>query len=228
MEETTQQAHDDTLYSISDEYLAKKKRNRKIIFSVISFVALVLAVAIIVMSSVKVSFKPKFIEGAVRYEITLKENSTAIVYESTDKGFKEFDQLFEETFSANYLTALFDGKLKGYEINSKDETTDDFYSDNDNRIGMGPKLKTALGDNYVRVKFDKERKLTYSNGKTYKSSYDLGASLVFDELYFNINNKNEDSTLTFYLGTRGVYKTKITKISVEANTYSLYKYALEN
>ena len=229
MEEVIQNENTDALKDISDAYIAKKKRNRKIAFSIISFVTLALATIIIVLSCVKVNTKPAFIKDVSRYEITVKENSSMIVYENGEDKFKEFDKLFNEAFSLNYLTALFTGKLGGYELNSSNETTDNFYSDTQQNIGMSSILKNALGDNYVKVKFNEEKEVKYSNGKTYTSKYDSTVPLVFDELYFSLNSDNEDSTLTFYMGTRGYLQgVKITKITIKANTYSLYNYVVEN
>jgi len=218
----------DLLDSVNIEYLSKKKRNRKIVFSAISFLVLALATIIIVMSCIKVNLKPSFIEGVTRYEITVN-SSTPITYEKGDKGFKEFDNLFEETFSINYLTALFTGKLGGYEINSEDETKDYFYSDTSNNKGMSSTLKNYIGKNYVRVVFDKEKTVRYSNGEAYKSQFNTNTNLVFTELYFALNTTQDDESLTFYLGTNGYLSgTRITKIKVEANTYSLYEYATQD
>lgn len=217
------------LNSVSDEYLAKKKKNRKITFSLISFFVLALATVIIVLSCVRVNLKPEFIDNAVRYEITTKGNSTTMVYESTDEGFKEFDKLFDEAFSLSYLTALFSGKLGGYELNASDETNEYYYSDTKNNTGMSTTLKNALGSNYVRVVFDEEKQVKYSNGDVYKSKYNSDYDLKFEELYFNLHDTTEDETLTFYLGTNGYSSgTRITKITVKANTYSLYKFAIND
>lgn len=229
MEENVLNNENDSLKAISDVYLAKKKRNRKIAFSIISLLTLALATVIIVLSCVRVNFKPAFIDNAVRYEITLKENSSTVVYEESEEKFKQFDKIFEETFSLNYLTALFSGKLGGYEINSDNETTENFYSNTQENIGMSSALKSALGDNYVKVKFAEEKEVQYSNGKAYKSKYNSSVSLVFDELYFNLNTTDAEDNLTFYMGTRGYLSgTKITKITIKANTYALYDYVLNS
>ena len=216
---------DNVLNSVSDQYLAKRKRNRKITFSIISFIVLALATIIIVMSCVKVNIKPQFIDDATSYRVTIN-GSDKLLLEEGNEEFAEFDELFDETFSLNYLTALFSGKLGGYKINASDETKDYFYSDTKNNKGMSTSLKNALGDSYVRVKFGEEKEVTYSNGKTYMSKYNTNSKLVFDELYFNLSETNEEGSLTFYLGTRGYLSgTRITKITIEANTYALYEFA---
>lgn len=221
--------NENVLDSISDQYLAKKKRNRKIIFSLISFVVFALAIIIIVMSCVKVNIKPKFIDNAVRYEVTIN-SAEKLSLDKTSEEFDDFDKLFDEAFSYNYLTALFDGKLSGYTIKDENETNDNFYSDTKNNTGMSSALKSALGKNYVRVKFDEDKTVKYSNGKTYYTKYNTSLPLKFNELYFNINSSDETSKITFYLGTFGgaVNTVKITKITVEANAYSLYKFAAED
>lgn len=228
MAETTQLNDDkDLLEAVNVEYLSKKKRNRKIIFSIISFITLALATMIIVMSCIKVNLKPEFIKGASRYEITI--NSSSTTYEKGDKGFEKFDEQFNKAFSINYLTALFDGKLGGYDIKEDDETKEKFYSDTTNNIGMSTDLKNHLGKNYVRVIFDSPKVVTYSNGKEYKCKLNSDYNLKFTELYFPLTSNQEEETLTFYLGTNGYRSyTTITKITVEANSYSLYKFVAED
>lgn len=219
---------DEVLSSVNDEYIAKRKRNRKISFSIISFLVLALAVVIIVMSSVKVNLKPEFIDDAISYRITIN-NVDKLLLDQSSEEFDDFDKLFDETFSINYLTALFSGKLGGYEIKSEDETTNYFYSDTKNNTGMSSSLKSSLGSNYVRVKFADEKQVKYSNGKVYKSQYNSNADLKFDELYFALSNSEQTETLTFYLGTRGYLSgTRITKITVQANTYSLYEFVTQD
>ena len=227
MEENTQTVQeenvDSVLNSVSDQYLAKKKKNRKITFSIISIVVLLLSVAIIVMSCVKINTKPAFIKGATSYQVTIN-NSEKLLLDETNEEFDEFDKLFDETFSYNYLNALFAGKLGGYDIC---ETTSNFYSDTKNNTGMSTTLKNQLGSNYVRVKFDEDKTIKYSNGKEYKSIYYSDYSITFNELYFNLNTSDEESEITFYIGAKG-YLKGITKITIEANTYALYDFATNN
>lgn len=219
---------DSVLNSVGDEYLAKKKRNRKIIFSVISFLTLALATIIIVMSCIKVNLKPSFISDASSYRITIN-NSDKMLLDKSSEEFEEFNKIFEESFSMNYLSALFAGKLGGYEIKSDDETTDYFYSNTTNNTGMSTTLKNALGSNYVRVKFAEDKVVKYSNGETYKSKYNSDNELVFNELFFNLSTSEEDEKITFYLGTTGYLSgTRITKITIKANTYALYEYATQD
>lgn len=231
MEENTivqEENVDSVLNSVGDEYLAKKKRNRKIAFSIISFLTLALAVVIIVMSCVKVNLKPSFISDATSYRITINNTDKMLLDESSEE-FDKFDNLFEESFSMNYLTALFSGKLGGYDINDDDETTDYFYSDTTNNTGISTKLKSELGSNYVRVKFAEEKVVKYSNGETYKSKYNSANELKFSELYFNLTTSEDVETITFYIGTNGYLSgTRITKITVEANTYALYEFATQD
>ena len=217
----------DNIISIDDQYISKKKRKRKIIFSVISFLTFALATIIIVMSCVKVNLKPEFISDAMSYRITIN-NSDKILLDESNEEFEEFDKIFEDSFSINYLSALFTGKLGGYELTDENETSDIFYSSTTGLTGMSTTLKNALGSNYVRVKFDQDKVVKYSNGEVYKSKNNTEYQLTFNELYFKLSTSESEETTTFYLGTKGYLSgTRIFKITVKANTYSLYNYAKE-
>ena len=217
----------DNIISIDDQYISKKKRKRKIIFSVISFLTFALATIIIVMSCVKVNLKPEFISDAMSYRITIN-NSDKILLDESNEEFEEFDKIFEDSFSINYLSALFTVKLGGYELTDENETSDIFYSSTTGLTGMSTTLKNALGSNYVRVKFDQDKVVKYSNGEVYKSKNNTEYQLTFNELYFKLSTSESEETTTFYLGTKGYLSgTRIFKITVKANTYSLYNYAKE-
>lgn len=233
MEETkvqTQGTNDSVLSSIGDNYLARKKRNRKIVFSIISFLSLALAVAIIVLSSVKINTKPVFIDNAASY--TINVNGREVYYGNTGntaEEFKEFDKLFDEAFSYNYLTALFSGKLEGYELTSENETGKEFFSKSNANKPSG-EVEKYLSNDYVRIDLAKQQQVKYHDGKVYKSRFNSKQDLKFSVVYFSLSDVDEEGEITFCLATyRGESTTAtITTITVEANTYALYEFATKN
>ena len=212
------------LDSVSDEYLAKKKRTRIISYSILLFIILALATIIIVMSAIKVDLKPKFIENASSYRVTIS-NSEVMTLDSDSKQYKEFNKIYLNSFKTQYLTALFTGKLGGYEI---DETFDYFYADTTNSTGMSSTLKSSLGANYVRVYFDEPKTILKSNGEIYHSKINSDTTLSFNEMYFNLSSDNKEDDLVFYFGAIGyLSRARIVKITVRANTYNLFKFVTE-
>ena len=150
---TSNQNVDNLLQSVSDEYLAKKRKNRKIVYSIISGLILALAIVIITLSCITVNLKPSFTEGGAVFTITIN-GSNKMTFEDSDEQYQEFNKLYTEAFTSTYLTALFSGKLEKYTIN---ETSDNFYSDTLNNTGMSSTLSSALGSNYVRCLDDPRR-----------------------------------------------------------------------
>lgn len=216
------------LNSVSDEYLAKRKRIRIISYSIISFVIFALSLIIIVMSSVKVDLRPSFIgKGASSYKIVINNSSNPININQyiDEKKYNEFTDLYLKSFQSQYLTALFTGRLKGYNI--IEEPQNYFYSDTQNSNGISSTLKKYLGENYVGLHYDEPKQILNSNGSVYYSLINSNTTLTFNDVYFNLNTSDAENELVFYLGAFGYLsrgEARIVKISVRANTYDLYKY----
>lgn len=214
---------DKVLNSVSDEYLSKKKRKRQITYSSLLSIIFIIATIIIVMSSVRVDLKPQFIENPTSYSIYINKDPKVRIDE-TDEDYEEFYEKYQNSFNVSYLTALFTGKLGAYKI---EETRDDFYLNESGKTGISTALSNALGENYVWLSYLNEQQMKSADGKVYYSVFNTNEyELKYEDVYFNISNKNEDAELTFYFGTTGAgLGYTITKITVRANTYSLYEFA---
>ncbi len=225
MEELEMQQDEKILQSVSDEYLQKKKRKKNIIYTTILSVLLAIATIIIVMSSITVGLKPAFIGNPTSYTIYINGSEKKYIDETYEK-YDEFYKIYSQSFNVSYLSALFTGKLGGYEI---EETLDNFYSKANEKTGISSTLSSALGSNYVKLEFASERPVKKANGEVYTSKWNTNCQLVFDDVYFTINSTNQDNDLTFYFGTKGAGAGyTITKISIRANTSALYEFATEN
>ena len=213
---------DNVLYSVSDEYLAKKKRNRIISYSIISFIVFALATVIIVMSCIKIDLRPQFMGRALSYRVTIA-NSEVMTIDENSEEYDEFNKLYLNSFKSQYLTALFTGKIGGFSIEDRKEN---FYVNN--TTSPSSELKSMLGENYVRVTFAETNKILNSNGSEFVSSF-IGQKFTFNELYFNLSTNDSQQDLTLYLGgiLEGTSAIKIIEIKVPANTYQLYKFVTE-
>ncbi len=213
---------DKVLNSVSDAYLAKKKRTRIISYSITSAIILILAVTIIVLSCIKIDLYPKFMGRVSSFRVTLSGYTSMTMVENTEE-YDDFNKIYLESFQTQYMTAIFTGKVGGYSIQ---DTQYDFYAKN-SKTAPSSELLKKLGDNYVRVSFAEESKILKSNGKVFKSSFNSDKSFTFDEMYFNLNTKNSQSETTLFLGGKleGTDAVRIVEINVRANTYDLYKFA---
>lgn len=214
---------DKVLNSVSDEYLNKKKKKRKITYSSILGFIFIIATIIIVMSSVRVDLKPAFIKDPSSYTIYINKEQGKRIDES-DAEYDEFYKIYKNSFNVSYLTALFTGKLGDYKI---EETREKFYANESAKTGISTSLSNYLGDNYIWLSYLNEQQMKSADGKVYYSIFNTNEyDLKFEDVYFTINNKNADNELTFYFGTTGAgMGYTITKITVRANTYSLYEFA---
>lgn len=225
-EENKEHEVEHVLNSVSDEYLNKKKRTRTITYSALLSVILALATIIIILSSIRVDLKPKFISDPSSYSIYISGTEKMYIDEGSEE-YEEFYKAYKDSFNISYLSALFTGKLGAYKI---EESTNQFYSNGTAKTGMSNILKTALGNNYVKLSYATEQQVKKANGDIYYSIYhSTEYDLKYEDVYFTLNTENKDSNLTFYFGTTGTGSGyTITKISVRANTYALYDFVTEN
>ena len=217
---------DQLLDSVSDAYLAKKKRTRIISFSIISFIVFALVVSIIVLSCIKVDLRPKFIDKGASYEIHISgQNNLNINPTITREEYDKFNELFLNSFKTQYLSALFTGKLGGYEV--KESTKEFFYSNTSAATGMTTELQSYVGDNYVKITYDQPIEIKNSKGKTCYTEFDTTKPLMFEDVYFPLNTVDAERDLVFYLGGFGYVSkgnARIVKVSVRANMYDIYNY----
>ncbi len=222
MQEQNNENVENVLNSVSDAYLAKKKRNRIISFSIISAIIFALAISIIVMSCIKVDLRPQFMGRVSSYRVTIAGSNAMTLVEDTQE-YDEFNKIYLDSFQTQYLSALLTGRLGGYTIQ---DTQYDFYAKNSQTAPSSELLK-RLGDNYVRVSFAEDKQVLKSNGKIFKSSFNSDKSFSFNEMYFNLNTENNQTETMLYLGGKleGTDAVRIIEINVRANTYDLYKFA---
>ena len=230
MEENVNQNQnvDAVLSTVSDEYLRKKKRNKKITLSVILFFVLALSVVIITLSCVKTNLKPYFLSEPSNIEVYIggtRQYSTA----PTDENYDEFYDIYQKSFNSNILTALFTGKLGSYEVYESD-SLESFYSSSSSKTGMSDTLKEYLGDNYVHLQYGQDQQLYNADGSVYYSTrWTKRYNMQYKDVYFNITDTNADHELTFYFGAYYKkdgkdYSPHIISITIRANTFQLYDY----
>ena len=231
MEENVNQNQnvDAVLSTVSDEYLRKKKRNKKITLSVILLFVLALSVVIITLSCVKTNLKPYFLSEPSNIEVYIggtRQYSTA----PTDENYEQFYDIYQKSFNSNFLTALFTGKLGSYEVYESD-SLESFYSSSSSKTGMSDTLKEYLGDNYVHLQYGQDQQLYNADGSVYYSNrWSDRYNMQYKDVYFNITDTDADHELTFYFGA--YYKgdsgkddsPHIISITIRANTFQLYDY----
>ncbi len=224
MENTAQEKADNVLETVSDEYLRKKKRNNRIIFSVISFVVLALAIVIITLSCVRIDLKPYFISEPTSIMVYINNSWR---FTPNDENYEEFYDIYDSSFNSSIMTALFTGKLGAYEI--EEGPTQAFYSNASERRGMSDTLKSLLGDNYVHLHYGQEQQLYNADRSIYYSNRNTNEyNLSYVDVYFNISSENVDHELTFYFGAYyGSNTPKIVSITIRANTFALYDYCID-
>lgn len=229
MDEVMQnQKVDEVLNSVSDQYLKKKKRNKKIIFSVISVFVLVLSIVIIILSCVKINLKPYFLTEPASIHVYI-DGSRKYLTTPTDENYDEFNQIYQQAFNSNILTALFTGKLGSYQINEPDKS-ENFYANQSSLTGMSDALLNYLGENYVHLEYVQDQQMYNADGSVYYSRRNnLRYNMQYQDVYFNISDTNVDHELTFYFGAYykdddGVHSPHIITITIRANTYQLYDY----
>ena len=103
------QTQNSVLDSVSDEYLRKKKKNKKIAFSCISAVIFILAVVIIVLACIRIDLKPYFLSDPTTVTIQTSEGT----YEVTpdDANYDRYNEIYQNSFNSSVLTSLFTGNL---------------------------------------------------------------------------------------------------------------------
>lgn len=214
---------------VSDEYLRKKKRNKKIIFSCISAFVLALAIVIITLACVRVDLKPFFLNEPTSIDIHTTEGTYSLA--PNDENYSKYNDIFESSFNSTVLTAMFTGNLGAYTIN--EERSEYFYSDSDNKTGINSDLSEYLTDNYIHLYYSQPQSLKNADGSQYYSRFSSRTgAMYFKDVYFNITDTDNEEELTFYIGgytTREGYsdnRAQIVKISVRANTYRLYQLAI--
>ena len=141
--------------------------------------------------------------------------------------------IYNSALSTSILSSIFTGNVYGYNIEyvgtGASDTSERFYESYSNGSGYGISnaLSTRLGSNYVHFRFTEDQSIYHSNGTVLDGRYSDNA-IFYKDVYFTISSDENSTEVTYYFGVMdyGNYPTMV-KITVEAQSYSLYDYAME-
>lgn len=216
-------AVNETLESVSDRILNKKKKKRKITLAIISAVVLIIAIAIITLASIKVDLKPYFIVEPSRYTVVF-DGKTVGNYSQDDEGYQKLNKELKNSFVQPVLTAIFNGQLGGYNIN-EGSLGEKFYNDSQAQTGMSSALSSYVGSSYIQLHYGIEQTM-FNDDKSvfYSSIYTNKYELKYVDIYIPIQESSEN--VTIYFGTYGehVQSAYISSITIKVNTAQIYDY----
>lgn len=223
---------DTKIQSIDDQYMAKMKKKRIIVNSIILSLCVAIAFVIILLACLRIDLKPKFDSTPEYVEITVDGKSDPISFAKDDERYDEFMSIYNTALSTSILTSIFTGNVYGYNIEyagtGASDTTERFYEtySNGNGYGISSALSSRLGSNYVHLRFNEEQSIYHSNGTVLDGRYSDKA-IFYKDVYFTISNNENSTEVTYYFGVMdyGQYPTMVI-ITVEAQSYSLYDYAI--
>ena len=203
-----------TTTNYEDSIKARKKRNTRIVSIVVLSVVFAIAIFILISSLAMVDLNPKFVTNPDVIKVYDANTSTATGHlTSEDKEYKEFMSYYDEMFSSSFLSAMFSGRLGGYEISTINSCKDG-------------NLYKEFDDKYVKFQYDEKQMLTYSNGKEYQMNAPTKKTLEFKELYFEINENNVANNFTIYVvdydSSEKTTNTYFAKVTLLANTSEIY------
>lgn len=200
--------------SYEDSIKDRKKRNTRIISIVVLSVVFAIAIFILISSLAMVDLNPKFVtKPNTIYVYDAGKSVSSGQITSDDKVYDEFMGYYDDMFSSSFLSAMFSGRLGGYNI-SNIET-----------CAKGSMYKKFEG-NYVKFKYDDKQVLTYGNGKEFKFDTNSPRAFEFKELYFEINDKNVANEFTIYVvdyeASATTSTTYYAKVTLLANTSEIF------
>lgn len=219
--------------SIDDQYMAKMKKKRIITNSIILSLCLILAFVIILLACLRIDLKPRFDNNPEYVDITVDGKTDVISFSKGDERYDEFMAIYNSALSTSILSSIFTGNVYGYDIEyvgtGASDTSERFYESYSNGSGYGisSALSSRLGSNYVHFRFTEDQSIYHSNGTVLDGRYSDNA-IFYKDVYFTISSDENSTEVTYYFGVMdyGNYPTMV-KITVEAQSYSLYDYAME-
>ncbi len=225
---------DDELYAkIETEKMLRRKKVKKVSTLTCLCVAFVLALCVIILAVVPITFKPSFLNEFYRvtlYSGTSSSNGNVLFGDGDDTtAFDTFCKYFNESFNQSVLTALFNGGFSGYTI--AEESTTSVYdgTTNSNWISSFSGLLDE-DDYFVRLQFQNDVTLTNSNGSTYVSTSYGSATYTFTDAYVEISSSSgvKDTMIyiigKYYATQNGEEKLwyRLIAITVRADTSNIY------
>lgn len=175
---------DDEIYTrMQTEKLVQKKKKRKLLTAVAMGVAFAFALVIIILATVPVSLNPHCIDNnfaQVRlYNGTNIHAPAATIFKETEpERFGKFKKVFDKSFAQSCLSGLFSGSLFAYDIEEEHELFD-----------VAINRMTSANPYYIRITYEKERKVTRQSGKVYYSDRYANRdwAFSFQDAYITVN-----------------------------------------
>ncbi len=237
---------DDELYAkIQTEKLMKRRKTKRITTFAGLCVAMVLAIVVIIMAAVPVSFKPNCIQSGFDSVSFIANNASPQLYNKGEKGYNEFMKYYNKAFSQTFFSALFSGALNSYNLSEDYNTNKDVSLDNFKSLA-------GTGNYLVKLHFDGTeedgrvvgKKLTNQDGSVYRSRYwnhnkvtGYDNSLTFNDAYVVVNKDGGFQTTKIFVVVSypevksnkltGNYEQRYVEITVKADTSVIYN-AWEN
>ncbi len=227
------QSNQNQIVSINDQYIAKRRKQRIIINSIILSFAIILGIAVILMSCLRIDLKPRFDDTPKYVNIVVDEENKELFISKNDKLYDEFFNIYNNSLCTTILTSLFTGNFYGYEIEYLDSGVNDPAKYYDSEGKLSSILLNRLGSNYVQFRFSENQTLYRSNGEKYTARYSKNYNneeeVYYKDVCFTISSDENSTVVDFYFGVVDyISEPTLVKISIEANSYDLYKFACEN
>ena len=205
---------------IVDETVAlRQKKTTKIVALCLLSLVFVIVVLVVIAACINTNLKPNFIQDPDRI-IVYNQNSTYGQFSKNasveDSRYDEFMNMFNESFSNNYLVALFSGSLGGYEIHKESERT--------KLSAIQEELQKGF---YVQFVYTEPQTLKYSNGDIYNSIYASATPIEYTSLYFTLAEVDDFATLDIYVSYKANNDSYVVKVSQKANLFNIYENRLQ-
>ncbi len=198
------------------EYNENKRKSTKITAIIVLGIVFALALFIVISSVATVGLSPKFVaKPSVVYVYKANSTNSSGVLTSDNEKYDDFMEYYNDMFTSSFLSALFNGRLSGYEISSPMTAA--------STSAITSEFKSA----YIRFKYDDAIALTYNDGKEYVKETNTSKKITFKDLYFQISEEDKLQTLDMYVidfeSTQTDGKTQYVKVSLMANTSDLFE-----
>ena len=170
------------------EYNENKRKSTKITAIIVLGIVFALALFIVISSVATVGLSPKFVaKPSVVYVYKANATNSSGVLTSDNEKYEEFMEYYNEMFTSSFLSALFNGRLSGYQISTPMTAT--------STSSITSEFKSA----YIRFKYDEAIALTYNDGKEYVKETNTSKKITFKDMYFQISEEDKLQTLDMYV-----------------------------
>ncbi len=195
------------------EQIADRQSKKKKIIIIIAFSLILLLIATVLsLSLIKIDLSPALFAKPDKIYFN---DETSSLYNKQDEVFELVTEEYNNAFKTSIMSAIFEGRLSGYEIEENALTS----------------LDEVMQDKtYITFKFNEPITLTDSNGYVYYSKFDNNNTLEIEEIVFEISNLEQLQETKIYCKynwstnqdeSSGV--TRYASINVKANTKGLFE-----